>query len=79
MISIDGTDREVQIFVDGKEAWQGTVATESWSVEVEHTPVRKECLGWDLKPLPPKKAMVIVIARGQGAQDEAKLLWATVQ
>jgi hypothetical protein len=79
MISIDGTDREVQVFVDGKEAWQGTVTTESWSVEVEHTPVRKECLGWDLKPLPPKKAMVIVIARGQRAQDEAKLLWAAVQ
>jgi Asp-tRNA(Asn)/Glu-tRNA(Gln) amidotransferase A subunit family amidase len=78
-ISIDGTDREVQIFVDGKEAWRHKVATESWSVQLEHKPVREECLGWDLKPLPPKKAMVIVVARGQGARDEAKLLWAAVE
>jgi hypothetical protein len=79
MISIDGTDRQVQIFIDGKEAWRGKIVTESWSVQLEHTPLRKECLGWDLKPLPPKKAMVIVIARSEGSRDEAKLLWAAIQ
>lgn len=79
MIAIDGTDREVQIFVDGQQLWKDEVTTESWHVRLEYTPVRPECLGWDLKPLPPKKAMVIVIARGQGVQDEAKLLWAALQ
>lgn len=79
MIAIDGTDREVQIFVDGQQLWKDQVTTESWHVRLEYTPVRSECLGWDLKPLPPKKAMVIVIARGQGVQDEAKLLWAALQ
>lgn len=79
MISIDGTDRDVQVFVDGKEAWKGNVTTESWNIQLEHTPVRKECLGWDLKPLPLKKAMVIVIARGQDSPDEAKLLWAALE
>jgi Asp-tRNA(Asn)/Glu-tRNA(Gln) amidotransferase A subunit family amidase len=79
MISIDGTDRQVQILIDGKEAWRGKIVTESWSVQLEHTPLRKECLGWDLKPLPPKKAMVIVIARSEGSRDEAKLLWAAIQ
>lgn len=79
MIAIDGTDREVQIFVDGQQLWKDQVTTESWHVQLEYTPVRSECLGWDLKPLPPKKAMVIVIARGQGVQDEAKLLWAALQ
>lgn len=79
MIAIDGTDREVQIFVDGQQLWKDQVTTESWHVRLEYTPVRSECLGWDLKPLPPKKAMVIVIARGQGGQDEAKLLWAALQ
>lgn len=79
MIAIDGTDREVQIFVDGQQLWKDQVTTESWHVGLEYTPVRSECLGWDLKPLPPKKAMVIVIARGQGVQDEAKLLWAALQ
>ncbi|KAF9691491.1 hypothetical protein EKO04_010261 [Ascochyta lentis] len=78
MISIDGRDREVQIFVDGQEVWTGKVATETWNVQLQHTPVRPECLGWDLKPLPPKKAMVIVVARGEGMVDEAKLLWAAV-
>ncbi|KAI3395892.1 hypothetical protein diail_677 [Diaporthe ilicicola] len=79
MISIDGTDREVQIFVDGKELWKDKVRTETWHVQLEYTPVRSECLGWDLKPLPPKKAMVIVIARRQGVPDDAKLLWAPLQ
>lgn len=79
MIAIDGTDREVQIFVDGQQLWKDQVTTESWHVQLGYTPVRSECLGWDLKPLPPKKAMVIVIARGQGVQDEAKLLWAALQ
>lgn len=79
MIAIDGTDREVQIFVDGKELWKDEVTTESWHVQLEYIPVRSECLGWDLKPLPPKKAMVIVIARGQGVQDDAKLLWAPLR
>ncbi|KAF2629408.1 amidase signature enzyme [Macroventuria anomochaeta] len=78
MISVDGTDREVQIFVDGQEAWKDKVATETWNVQLEHTPVRQEYLGWDLKPLPPKKAMVIVVARGDGLREEAKLLWAAV-
>ena len=78
MSSIDVTAIEIQIFVDGQEAWRDRITTELWSVELEHTPVRQECLGWDLKPLPPKKAMVIVIARGDGARDEAKLLWAAV-
>lgn len=73
-----GTDREIQIFVDGKQAWRDKVATESWRVTLEHTPVRQERLGWDLKPLPPKKAMVIVVARSQGEIDEARLLWAAV-
>lgn len=79
MIAIDGTDREVQIFVDGQQLWKDQVTTESWHVQLEYTPVRSECLGWDLKPLQPKKAMVIVIARGQGVQDEAKLLLAALQ
>lgn len=79
MISIDGTDREVQIFVDGKEAWKGKVTTESWNIQLEHTPIREDCLGWDLMSMPPKKAMVVVVARGQGMPDEAKLLRAAIQ
>jgi Asp-tRNA(Asn)/Glu-tRNA(Gln) amidotransferase A subunit family amidase len=79
MISIDGTNREVRIFVDGKELWKERVTTETWHAQLEYTPVRPECLGWDLKPLPPKKAVVIVVARGQGVRDEAKLLWAALQ
>lgn len=77
-VSTDSADREIQIYVDGKELWREKVADASWSVQLEHVSVRQECLGWDLKPLPSKKAMVIVIARGEGTADEAKLLWATV-
>ena len=78
MMSVDGTVREVQILVDGKEKWRNEVTTEAWKTQLEYTPIRSECLGWDLKPLPPKKAMVIVIGRGERVRDEAKLLWADV-
>ena len=78
-ILVDGTNREVQIFVDGKEAWRGKVATETWNVQLEHTPKRSECLGWDLEPLPSKKAMIIVVARADGMRDEAKLLWGALK
>jgi Asp-tRNA(Asn)/Glu-tRNA(Gln) amidotransferase A subunit family amidase len=73
-----GTDAKVQIFVDGKEFWSASVAKGSWSVQLEHAPVRKECLGWDLKPLPPKKAMVIVVARGKDGKEEGSLMWADI-
>lgn len=77
-VSGNGADKEVQIFVDGKDQGKRKVAGGSWSVQLEYVPLRPECLGWDLKPLPPKKAMVIVVARGEGMTDEAKLLWAAV-
>ncbi|KAF2993453.1 hypothetical protein E8E13_002163 [Curvularia kusanoi] len=80
-LDVSGTttsDAEVQIFVDGKEAWRNKVTAGSWNVQVDHTPVRKECLGWDLQPLPPKKAMVILVARGEHVKEEAKLKWAEI-
>lgn len=43
MISIDGTDREVQILVDGEQLWKDQVTTESWHVRLDYTPVRSEC------------------------------------
>ena len=77
-ISTNGAESEILIFVDGKEAWRDNVISESWSVQLEHTAVRKECLGWDLKPLSPKRAMIIITARGPDANEEAKLFWADV-
>ncbi|OSS48371.1 hypothetical protein B5807_07623 [Epicoccum nigrum] len=73
-----GTDAEVQIFVDGKEAWSESVAAGSWSVQIEHAPVRNECLGWNLKPLPLKKVMVIMVARGKDGKEEGNLKWADI-
>ena len=73
-----GTGGEIQVFVDGKEAWRYNVTAGSWSVQLEHAPVRKECLGWDLKPLPPKKAMVIVVARGKDGKEAGSLKWADI-
>ncbi|KAJ8108615.1 hypothetical protein OPT61_g8052 [Boeremia exigua] len=57
-ISKNEADREIQVFVDGKKMWTGSVTAAAWNVQLEHTPVRHECLGWDLKPLPPKKSMM---------------------
>ena len=79
VISIGESQREVQVYVDGVEMWREKITTETWSVQLEHKPKRAECLGWDLKPLPPKKIMVIVIARGDGSGDQAKLLWGEIE
>lgn len=78
-ISIDGGHREVQIFIDGNEMWKEKITMGTWNVQLEYTPKRTECLGWDLKPLPPKKIMIIVFARGDGLSDQAKLLWAEIE
>lgn len=66
---------ETDIFVDGK--LEKTIQPDgyTWEVEVEYTPERPESLGWDLRPLPPRKAMVIVVARLQGMIASAQLLW----
>jgi Asp-tRNA(Asn)/Glu-tRNA(Gln) amidotransferase A subunit family amidase len=77
-ISVDPENVEVQIFVDGRRMWKDKVNTETWSVQLEHSPQRSERLGWDLKPLPPKKVMVIVLAKGDQVADQAKLLWAAI-
>jgi Asp-tRNA(Asn)/Glu-tRNA(Gln) amidotransferase A subunit family amidase len=68
----------VLIFIDGKEAWKGSVE-EKWHLDLEHTPLRPECLSWDLMPLEEKKKiMVLVVAEAAGTRREAVLLWADV-
>jgi Asp-tRNA(Asn)/Glu-tRNA(Gln) amidotransferase A subunit family amidase len=74
----DVEDAKVQIFLDGKEAWNGPVEGK-WSVDLEHTPSRPECLGWDLKPLEKKRIMVLVVAEAVGTRRETALLWADIE
>ncbi|KAJ4363423.1 hypothetical protein N0V83_009716 [Neocucurbitaria cava] len=78
-ISVDYEDTTLQIYLDGTEAYHGKNSTETWEVELKYTPERPVCLGWDLKPLSPRKVMAIVVARGDGGAVEAKLLWAPVE
>ncbi|KAH7408808.1 amidase signature domain-containing protein [Phaeosphaeria sp. MPI-PUGE-AT-0046c] len=66
---------EIVIFVDGKLEKTLRPHISSWEVELEYKPERPDCLGWDLKPLPPRKAMVVVVARAQDAAQSAQLLW----
>jgi Asp-tRNA(Asn)/Glu-tRNA(Gln) amidotransferase A subunit family amidase len=68
----------VLIFVDGKEAWNGQVE-EKWQLDLEHIPLRPECLGWNLKPLKKKSIMVLVVAEAAGTRRDSALLWADVE
>jgi Asp-tRNA(Asn)/Glu-tRNA(Gln) amidotransferase A subunit family amidase len=69
------TETSVQIFVDGELVKTLHSTTGEWKTSVDYIPQRPECLGWDLKPLPPRKAMVLVVAKAESAQTTAKLIW----
>lgn len=66
---------EVDVFVDGKKVGTARPNEGNWEIKTEVKAQRPECLGWDLKPLPPRKAMVVVVARSETGGIEAKLLW----
>ncbi|KAF2821516.1 amidase signature enzyme [Ophiobolus disseminans] len=74
-VSKIGTGTIVEIFVDGKLAKTLRPEGTEWQTNLEYTPKRPECLGWDLKPLPPRMAMVIVVAKAEDARTAAKLVW----
>ncbi|KAF2437855.1 amidase signature enzyme [Karstenula rhodostoma CBS 690.94] len=76
----------LEVWVNGTKAWTRTLggleARRGFEqlrvgIEGEGLPLRpeKEVLGWDLKPLKPRPAMVIVVARAENALTKAELLW----
>jgi Asp-tRNA(Asn)/Glu-tRNA(Gln) amidotransferase A subunit family amidase len=69
------TNTSVQLFIDGILAQTLRPEDGKWNASVDYVPQRPECLGWDLKPLEPRKAMVLVVARAEDAPTTAKLLW----
>jgi len=76
----------VQLFADGEEAYNQAVSDAEWTIALEHGLHRKEVLGWDLKPLPKKDVMIIVVVTRLGGKDgdggavtrEARLLWVPI-
>jgi Asp-tRNA(Asn)/Glu-tRNA(Gln) amidotransferase A subunit family amidase len=69
----------VLVYVDGAQIYDEVKEQERWGVTFKHQPRRPECLGWDLKPLPKKDVMVIVVVDGgSGKRREARVLWVSV-
>jgi Asp-tRNA(Asn)/Glu-tRNA(Gln) amidotransferase A subunit family amidase len=56
----------ITVYVDGMLTMTSEPLGGSWGYRMEYTPKRTECLGWDLKPLKPRKGLVVVVARGEG-------------
>jgi Asp-tRNA(Asn)/Glu-tRNA(Gln) amidotransferase A subunit family amidase len=69
------TETLIDIFVDGTLVKTLRSAGGKWETSFDYVPQRPECLGWDLKPLPPRKAMILVVVKAEGVQTTAKLLW----
>jgi Asp-tRNA(Asn)/Glu-tRNA(Gln) amidotransferase A subunit family amidase len=65
----------VQLFIDGILVKTLPPQHGKWDTSVDYVPQRSECLGWDLKPLEPRKAMVLVVAKADDVLTAAKLLW----
>lgn len=76
----------LEVWVNGTKAWTQTLSgleprsePQQLQIDIEagSVPLRPEAevLGWDLKPLKPRPAMVIVVARAENALPKAALLW----
>ncbi|KAL1796570.1 hypothetical protein ACET3X_005110 [Alternaria dauci] len=83
-LSISGTLYEsasetlVQVFLDGHVVYTSVLENAEWNFWISHPLKRPGILGWDLKPLPKKDLMVIVVARrfvgNVEIKEESKLL-----
>jgi Asp-tRNA(Asn)/Glu-tRNA(Gln) amidotransferase A subunit family amidase len=61
-------------FRDGEDIYDHVTEKARWGVTFIHYPKRPECLGWDLKPLPKKDVMIIVVVERNG-EREARVRW----
>lgn len=74
----------VQVFVDGNRVADMTTDGAEWSITHSHVPERPPILGWDLKPLPPRDVMILVVVTSKGdgkgsGKREARLLWVPLE
>jgi Asp-tRNA(Asn)/Glu-tRNA(Gln) amidotransferase A subunit family amidase len=61
-------------FRDGEDIYDDVTEKARWGVTFIHYPKRPECLGWDLKPLPKRDVMIIVVVERNG-EREARVRW----
>jgi hypothetical protein len=83
-LSMDGILHEpasetlLQVFLDGHVVHTSVIESAKWSFSISYALKRPEILGWDLKPLPKKDLMVIVVVKrldgDEGIKKESKLL-----
>jgi Asp-tRNA(Asn)/Glu-tRNA(Gln) amidotransferase A subunit family amidase len=75
----EGTDAIMEVYVNGEQLEVVRDDKESWSVMTRHEVASvAHCLGWDLKPLPPRDVMILVVGKASSSSTVAKLLWAPV-
>jgi hypothetical protein len=72
-----GDAANVEVYLNGKKAGNASVGSGSWEMVLDHEGCAPRRLGWDLKPLPPRPVMVLVVARSETAPTAARLLWAS--
>lgn len=71
-------DRDVEVWVNGSRVYRKrTDGNSPLTLSHKHAYSESACLGWDLKPLPRKPVMVLVVARADFAPAFADLLWVT--
>ncbi|PSN70348.1 amidase signature enzyme [Corynespora cassiicola Philippines] len=68
----------IEVYLDGAQSWSGGAQGTNWDALIEYKKMNRECLGWDLKPLPPKPIMVLVVAKAELTFMTAKLLWVPI-
>jgi Asp-tRNA(Asn)/Glu-tRNA(Gln) amidotransferase A subunit family amidase len=74
-IKVADVKSHIDVFVDGTLERSLEAKDQEQEVQIECKPKRPDCLGWDLKPLEPRKAVVIIVARGKEGTVEAKVSW----
>lgn len=68
---------DIELFCDGESINREWAEGQHWRFDFEYTPQRPEVLGWDLRPLAPRKAMIVVIVRSEqeGKVRGTRLVW----
>jgi Asp-tRNA(Asn)/Glu-tRNA(Gln) amidotransferase A subunit family amidase len=69
----------IELYLDGAKVWVATDIGDSWHTVLRHErqPDDPRRLSWDLKPLPLRPVMVLVVARALDKRSSAKVFWAS--
>jgi Asp-tRNA(Asn)/Glu-tRNA(Gln) amidotransferase A subunit family amidase len=66
----------LEVYLDGMRHYAGPLDNRSFDLTLDYVPHDAANLSWDLKPLPPRQIMVLIVAKADGGAIAATVVWA---